>query len=155
MAGWTKRQIISEAFSEIGKGDYSFDMQPEEFQSALRRLDAMMATWGATVNIRIGYSGGNGFGDVGAETEVPDWAVTAMYLNLAISLAPTYGKTVSVGTKQQAKTALDSIMNATTVVATRYLGGYAGAGNGHRRPVLPAYEPPIETGAGGVLDIGA
>jgi len=149
---WTKRQIISEAFAEIGKGSYSFDMQPEEYQMALRRLDAMMATWGATANVRIGYSGGNGFGDVGVETEVPDWAVSAMYLNLAISLAPAYGKTVSPETKINAKAAFDSIMNATTARRTRYLGGYAGAGGGIST-TLPAFEPLIETGGGGVLDI--
>jgi len=149
---WTKTQIISEAFTEIGKGDYSFDMQPEEFQSALRRLDAMMATWGATASIRIGYSGGNGFGDIGVETEVPDWAVSAMYLNLAINIAPSYGKTVSPDTKINAKIALDSIMNRTTERRTRYIGGYAGAGNGPYT-TLPAPEILIETGGGGVLDI--
>lgn len=149
---WTKRQVISEAFAEIGKGSYTFDMQPEEFQMALRRLDAMLATWGATANIRISYSGGNGFGDLGVETEVPDWAVSAMYLNLAISLAPAYGKTVSPDTKVNAKQALDSIMNATTERRTRYLGGYAGAGN-YTQTTLPAFEPLIETGGGGVLDI--
>ena len=150
---WTKKQIISEAFAEIGKGSYSFDMQPEEYQMALRRLDAIMATWGATANIRIGYSGGNGFGDVGAETEVPDWAVSAMYLNLAINLAPGYGKMVSPDTKINAKIALDSVMNATTELAPRYLGGYAGAGAGQYRSVLPLATDPLETGAGGVLDI--
>lgn len=149
---WTKRQIVSEAFAEIGKGSYSFDMQPEEYQTALRRLDAMMATWGATANIRIGYSGGNGFGDIGAETEVPDWAVSAMYLNLAINLAPSYGKTVSPDTKINAKIALDSIMNATTELAPRYLGGYAGAGAGLWNTILPPPPDPLETGAGGDLD---
>lgn len=150
---WTKRQICEEAFSEIGKGDYSFDMQPEEFQSALRRLDAMMATWGATANIRIGYVGGNGFGDIGVETEVPDWAVEAMYLNLAIKIAPTYGKTVSPDTTINAKIALDSIMNNTIELSTRYLGGYSGAGNGIWNTTLPPAPDPLETGAGGDLDI--
>jgi len=152
---WTKRQIVSEAFSEIGKGGYAFDMQPEEYQSALRRLDAMMATWGATTNIRIGYVGGDGFGDIGVETEVPDWAVSAIYLNLAISIAPTYGKTVSADTKINAKIALDNVMNNVTELSPRYLGGYAGAGAGLWDAVLPLASTPIETGAGGDLDIDA
>lgn len=149
---WSKRDICAEAFAEIGKGSYTFDMQPEEYQMALRRLDTMMATWGATANIRIGYVGGIGFGDIGEETEVPDWAVEAMYLNLAIRLAPTYGKTVSPETKISAKTALDSIMNATIELAPRYLGGYAGAGAGLWNSLLPAAPDPVETGAGGILD---
>lgn len=149
---WTKRDICSEAFAEIGKGSYTFDMQPEEYQQALRRLDTMMATWGATANIRIGYVGGIGFGDIAEETEVPDWAVEAMYLNLAIRLAPTYGKTVSQDTKNDAKKALDSIMNNTTELAPRYLGGFAGAGAGLWNAILPPAPDPLETGAGGVLD---
>lgn len=149
---WTKRHIVSEAFAEIGKGSYTFDMQPEEYQMALRRLDAMMATWGAAANIRIGYSGGNGFGEVSDETEVPDWAVSAMYLNLAISLAPAYGKTVSPDTKINAKQALDSIMNLTTERRTRFIGGYAGAGAGPFT-TLPSAADYLETGGGGELDI--
>lgn len=150
---WTKRQIVMEAFSEIGKGDYQFDMQPEEFQSALRRLDMMVAAWGATQNIRIGYIGGNGFGDIGAETELPDWGIEAMYLNLAIRIAPGYGKTVSPDTKINAKQALENIMNNTVTIEPRYIGGYAGAGAGLWNPTLPPYEPLIEAGAGGDLDI--
>ncbi len=149
---WSKTQIIGEAFAEIGKGSYTFDMQPEEYQMALRRLDTMMATWGATANIRIGYVGGIGFGDIAEETEVPDWAVSAMYLNLAINLAPAYGKTVSPDTKINAKAALDSIMNNTTELAPRYLGGFAGAGAGLWNAILPPAPDPLETGAGGVLD---
>ena len=149
---WTKKQIITEAFTEIGKGSYSFDSQPEEYQTALRRLDAMMATWGATANIRIGYVGGNGFGDIDAESTVPDWAVAAMYLNLAINLAPSYGKTVSPDTKINAKAALDAVMNETTERRTRYIGGYAGAG---RLPYTRLAPPPtfIETGGGGYLEV--
>ncbi len=54
--GWTKRDIVKQAFSEIGKSDYDFDIQPEEMMSALRSLDSMVSTWGAQ-GIRIGYAG--------------------------------------------------------------------------------------------------
>ena len=149
---WSKRDIISEAFAELGKGSYSFDVQPEEYQMALRRLDTMMATWGGAANIRIGYAGGEGFGDLGVDATIPDWAVSAMYLNLAISLAPAYGKTVSPDTKTNAKLALQGVMNNVTELAPRYLGGYAGAGYG-RSMALPSATALLETGAGGVLDI--
>jgi hypothetical protein len=52
--GYTKRQFISAAFEEIGLASYVFDLQPEQLQSALRRLDAMMADWNAK-GIRLGY----------------------------------------------------------------------------------------------------
>ena len=51
---WTKRQFINAALEEIGLASYVFDIQPEELESALRRLDAMMADWNAK-GIRIGY----------------------------------------------------------------------------------------------------
>ena len=45
--GYTKRQIIEAACEEIGLANYAFDMQPEQLQAMMRRLDAMMAEWNA------------------------------------------------------------------------------------------------------------
>jgi hypothetical protein len=42
---WTKRDIIGQAFSEIGLASYTFDLLPEQWEGALRRLDAMIAQW--------------------------------------------------------------------------------------------------------------
>jgi hypothetical protein len=52
--GYSKRQFISAAFEEIGLASYVFDLQPEQLQSAMRRLDAMMADWNGK-GIRLGY----------------------------------------------------------------------------------------------------
>mgnify|MGYP003525752305 CR=1 FL=1 len=52
--GWTKRQFVTQAFEEIGLAAYVFDLTPEQLQSALRRLDSMMASWNAK-GIRLGY----------------------------------------------------------------------------------------------------
>ena len=43
--GWTKRQLLSQAYEEIGLANYVFDIQPEQEMSALRRLDAMVQSW--------------------------------------------------------------------------------------------------------------
>ena len=86
---WTKLDIIRQAYSEIGKASYEFDLNPEDLQSALRQLDAMMATWGATQGIRIGFAGGEGFGDLDVSADVPLWSVEALYYNLALRLAPS------------------------------------------------------------------
>jgi hypothetical protein len=43
--GWTKRQFITQAFEEIGLAAYVFDLTTEQLQSALRRMDAMVAGW--------------------------------------------------------------------------------------------------------------
>lgn len=129
MAQWSKLDVINQAFSEIGKGAYEFDLQPEDMQTALRKLDAMLATWGGTLGVRIGYAGGDGKGDLGVDTMVPDWAYEALYLNLALRLCPDYGKTPNPVTVKDAKAALDAVRNRTVMVSTRNISGYAGAGN--------------------------
>jgi len=53
----SKRQLIDAAFEELALAGYTFDIDPDEQLSALRRLDSMMATWGGPgIGIRIGYN---------------------------------------------------------------------------------------------------
>lgn len=156
MAQWSKRDVITQAFSEIGKGASDFDLQPEDLQTGLRKLDAMMATWGGALGVRIGFSGGDGKGDLGVDTSVPDWAYEALYLNLALRLCPDYGKTPSPITVTNAKAALDAVRGRTVQPATRRISGYAGAGNstwGARS--LPQEETPVATGPDNMLIFGA
>jgi hypothetical protein len=151
---WTKVDIIRQAYSEIGK-TADFDIQPEELQTALRQLDAMLAMWSGTQGIRIGFAGGDGFGDVSAETEVPTWAVEALYLNLALRLAASFGKTPMPTTVVNAKAALDAVRVRCVTPATRQIRGYAGAGNS-TWGVLPLPEPQsgFATGPDNTLEIG-
>lgn len=102
---WTKRDVIKKAYAEIGKASYDFDLQPEEMQDALQSLDAMVSAWG----LNFGYSGGDGKGDIDADTEVPQFAYEALYTNLALRLAPGMGKTVSPETKTFARQGLNTL----------------------------------------------
>ena len=36
---YSKRQIVEQAFEELGLATYVFDMTPDQFDSALKRLD--------------------------------------------------------------------------------------------------------------------
>ena len=112
MAGWTKLQFIQQAFEEIGLAAYVFDLEPEQLQSALRRLDAMVAGWNSN-GVRISYPlpGTPNSGDINAATNVPDFANEAIYLNLALRLAPSYGKMVSQDTKMLADMAYNNMAN--------------------------------------------
>jgi len=113
--GWTKRQYIEQAFEEIGLAAYIFDLTPEQLQSALRRLDAMMAGWNAN-GIRIGWpipSIADG-SDIGVDAKAPDIANEAIYLNLAIRLASSFGKTLSSDTKMYADAAYSNLLNQTS-----------------------------------------
>lgn len=112
--GWTKRQFVEQAFEEIGLAAYVYDLTPEQLQSALRRLDAMMAGWGAN-SIRIGWPMPStpDASDLDADTKVPDVANEAIYLNLALRMAPGFGKVLSPDTKADADAAYSNLLNQT------------------------------------------
>ena len=108
---WTKKQIIEQAFEEIGLASYIFDLTPDQLDSALRRLDLMVASW-QTKNIQIGYplstSPQNSDIDTPIETSLNN--NEALVLNLAVRLAPAYGKSVSPDTKATAKLLYDQLL---------------------------------------------
>lgn len=113
--GWSKRQFIEQAFEEIGMAAYVFDITPDQIQSALRRLDSMMANWNAS-GIRIGWpmvSSPNN-SELDTDTKVTDAANEAIYLNLGIRLAPGFGKVISTESKLTADAAYSSLLNLTS-----------------------------------------
>lgn len=108
---WTKRQLCADALGEIGIADYEFDVTPDEQAMVLRRLDAMMATWEART-VRVGYlfpSSADG-SDPDDDSGLPDSAVETVFLNLAIRVAPSFGKTVSAETKKSARDGWDLLL---------------------------------------------
>lgn len=113
---WTKRQLITQAFEEIGLAAYVFDLTPEQLNSALRRMDAMIAGWNAN-GVRIGYSLPSSPDDSGLDQEsnIPDFAIEAVYLGLACRLAPGFGKTISPQTQKFADMAYSSMLNQTAL----------------------------------------
>jgi hypothetical protein len=147
--GWTKRQFVTQAFEEIGLAAYVFDLTPEQLQSALNRLDSMMAAWNAK-GIRLGYpiSSSPQNADLDEQTGVPDSANEAVYLNLGIRLAPGFGKTVAAETKASAKMSYDTLLSRAAMPPEQQLPGTMPSGAGNkpwrvydnpflRRPVDP------------------
>lgn len=156
---YIKRQFVTAAFEEIGLASYVYDLQSEQLQSALRKLDGMMATWN-TKGIRLGYpiptSPENS--DLDEETSVPDSANEAIYLNLAIRLAPGVGKVVSLETKQFAKDAYNGLLNKAAMPDEMQITDLpSGAGNKPWRleddPFLDKPNTdPLQIDEGGYLD---
>lgn len=109
---WTKKQFVEQAFTELGLASYVFDLQPEQMQTALVRLDALVANWNAK-GFRIGWpiSAGPDNGDLDQVTECPSFAQEAIYLNLAVRLAPGFGKVVSDDLKRNAHDAYNTLAN--------------------------------------------
>lgn len=108
---YTKRQVIEQAFEEIGLASYIFDLTAEQLQSALRRLDLMVASWQA-MNIQIGYPLPSSPGTSNIDEEIQTSATNneALVLNLAVRLAPSYGKSVSPDTKITAKNLYNQLL---------------------------------------------
>ncbi len=158
---YTKRDIINQAFDEIGLAGYVFDLQPQQVESALRRLDAMMATWNAK-GIRLGYPLPSSVGDsdLDQEANVPDDALEAMHLSLAVRLAPGYGKTVSPDTKAMATSAYKGLLARSAAPIEMQLDNMsvpAGQGNKTWRFYNDAFlrqpTPPLTAGNDSVLDL--
>jgi len=157
--GYTKQQFISAAFEEIGLASYVFDLQPEQLESALRRLDAMMADWNAK-GIRLGYPLPSSPQDstLSEETLVPDSAYEAIICSLAIRLAPSFGKQVMVETKTTAKQGYDILLQRATFPLEKQLPATTPAGAGNKpwrvydNPyVRPPYFP-VDAGPDGPLE---
>lgn len=146
--GYSKRQFVSAAFEEIGLAAYAFDLQPQQLDSALRRLDAMLASWNA-LGIRLGYPlpSSPEFSDIDAESEVPDSANEAIITNLAVKLAPSYGKQVMPETKATARETYNTLISRAVLPMEQQLPGTmpAGAGNKPWRVYdNPFLRPPVD-----------
>lgn len=144
--GYTKRQLIEDAFDEIGLPAYVFELQPEQYQSALRRLDTMMAEWDLK-GIRLGYPiGAPGSSDISQDTGIPLGAASAVILNLALRIASGVGKTPSADTKSNARTAFNAVLNV-AAMPNEYQWPSTlprGAGNKPWRWYQTFFQPPTD-----------
>jgi len=155
--GWTKRQFLNAAFEEIGLAAYVFDLTPEQLESAMRRMDVMMATWNAK-GIRVGYpipsSPENSTLD--QETGVPDAANEAIITNTAVRLAPGFGKVVSPDTKAAAKQAYEALMAKAAMPMEQQFPSTLPRGAGHRtidiQPFMPEPVDPLLAGGDGQIE---
>jgi hypothetical protein len=114
--GYSKRQFVNAAFEEIGLASYAFDLQPEQLQSAMTRLDAMMAEWNGK-GIRVGYpiTSNPDNNDLDEQTNVPDSAYEAIITNLGVRIAPGFGRQVMPDTKLVARQGYNTLLARATM----------------------------------------
>jgi hypothetical protein len=156
--GYSKRQFIAAAFDEIGLASYVFDLQPEQLEASLRRLDAMIAEWNAK-GIRLGYPlpSSPEYSDIDAESQVPDAANEAIILNLAIRLAAGYGKQPADDTRIYAKQGYNTLLSRAAMPPEQQFPSSLplGAGNKpwrvYNNPYMPSPVDVVETGGEGDL----
>jgi hypothetical protein len=156
---YTKRQFVEEAFAELGMANYTFDLQPQQLDTALRRLDAMMATWNAK-GIRLGYPlpSSPQDSDLDTETQVPDSANEAIVANLAIRIAPQYGKTVAIDTRTTAKLGYDTLLARATFPLEQQFPRTLPLGAGQKpwrydTPFMPGPVDPVLAGPDGPIEL--
>lgn len=154
---WTKRQFVHHALEELGIANYEFTLEEDQRQFALRKLDAMLATWNAK-GIRLGYPlhGSPEDATLEEETGVPDAATEAIYTNLAIRLAPAFGKTAQAETRWAAYSgymALISKVAKRREIARRAMPAGAGNKGWRNTEFLSGPSDELELGHDDVLDL--
>ena len=129
---WTKREIIKQAFTETGLASYAFDLSAEEMQDAMRILDAMMGVWisrGIVFDPVYPIPATIADGDLDSDTNAPADAIEPMYLNLAVRIAPGFGKGVLPDTKVAALNGYNTLLGQSlTIPEVSMDGGIKGAG---------------------------
>jgi hypothetical protein len=155
---WTKGQLVEQAFEELGLASYFYDLTPEQQYSALRRMDAMIAGWPA-VRIAYNLSSTPANGDLDDDSGVPDFAIEAIYLNLAVRIAPSLGKQIMAETKTAAKLAYNQLVSQSAQDVPQMVlpsGMPRGAGQkpwrGAASPFSSGSEDTIDAGSDGEIN---
>lgn len=133
----TKKDIINLAFEEIGIAYYNFDIQPEQYISALKRLDSMMSVW-QSKGLELDYLLSDPITGSSLEDEaiLSDKAIKPVYSNLALDLCPMFGKNPSLINIKNANLSYKNLINTSVssneVKMDRYVlgGGYKPASSG-------------------------
>ena len=131
---WTKRELIVQAFENIGLAGYVFDLTAAQYLSASRQLNAMMAMWNAR-GIRVGFAlpGLADGGDLDDDSGVVDAAYLAIVLNLGLMLGTAFGKTPPMELRTAAKQAYDALLSwAISAPPEMQMPSYVPAGAGNR-----------------------
>ena len=139
MPSWSKQEIIMEALEEIGISAYDFDSTAYNLQSALRRLDSMMAIWidkKIIFDPEYPYFTDPKLSDLDQDTNAPGEAIEPMFLSLSILIAPGYGKTISRQTKINSKIGFNNLLGNYVVGTELELGRFL-VGAAAKRPIYP------------------
>ena len=160
--GWSKQDLVRRAFEKIGLATYVFDLVPEQLSGALQELDSMVAGW-ELLGIRLGYSLPSSLGDdqLSDDSGLPDWANAAVYLNLAVLIAPNVGRPITPELAMAAKRAYNSLLSRAVHPIEMQLPKNMPAGQGHKvwrqpsRPFLDREDHPIDAESDAQLEINA
>lgn len=153
-----KRDIIDQAYIEMQINSLSSSPTSEEMSIALRKLESMMLAW-TNKGLNLGYIKAERFSnpeleELDEDSGISDADYEAVYINLAVKLAPTYG---------QVPSQLNSFANELyqglfiTELPTQRNNEYMPLGNGdrmgRRTPVYQVGDEPISVENDGNITI--
>lgn len=113
---YTKADIVIQAYEELRISGLTVDASREDIVFGVKRLDNLVNSW-KKYNICLGYNDSADpiYVDPQQDSGVDSNDVYALTLNLAKSLAPAFGKPVSMETLSQAKIAYEGLFSRTPV----------------------------------------
>ena len=106
----TMREVVQDAFEEIGVKTAEVPLTDDELQSGIRRCNDMLTEW-ADIGITPGYNEVFNGDDV---IQVDRNAVGAIKYNLATRLAPSYQKIIGIGLATNASTTYETLLASVT-----------------------------------------
>ena len=153
----TKRQLIDMSMEELGIASYVFDSSPGQYQFALMRLEMLVAGWNAN-GIRLSYplASSADISTLNDMFQVPNYALEALTLNLALRLAPSYRVVPSILTKLSADRAYARMANQVAQpTPTKEFPRELPLGQGNKTQTF-IYQPqaPLLAGYDSELDLG-
>lgn len=107
------REVVQDAFEEIGVKTAEVPLTDDELQSGIRRCNDMLTEWD-DIGIIVGYNPVLNGDDI---IEVDRNAVAAIKYNLAIRLAPSFQKIVGNTLAALASGTLDVLMASNTDIS--------------------------------------
>lgn len=129
----TKRLVVGLAFEECRLAGWEFDLTPDELNSALTKMDVLMDEW-AVSGINLGYNSPfvPGHGDLEDEIGIPNAALHAVALYLALRVSPQMGKTLSPETRKALSDAMSNLRAMTISIPQMRLPRNTPIGSGNQ-----------------------
>ncbi len=137
---WTKRDIVEDAFGDASLSPNGRNLTPDELQSAMWKLDNMMAGWtedGIVFTPVYPQPATKTGGSLSSETNAPTYANHAMAINLARLMSWGYGKVLATDLKGEANLAYNVLLGRYMVIPEISLQGMIRGAGDKRRPFRP------------------
>lgn len=144
----TKRLVINMAYDEVRLAVPEFQINPSELNTQLTKLDMLMDEW-AVSGIYLGYNAPRvpGTGDLEDEIGIPNAALHATSLYLALRISPAFGKALSAETKIAMALSLSNLRGMTLRIPSMRLPRNTPLGQGTQNN-LGNFMNPFATGQG-------